>query len=63
MRWNSFADERLKRISAWHLWFAWRPVRLSHSGCDANGPWVWLEPVQRRLHYGMFFIYKDVADA
>lgn len=37
--------ERIDRLSEWHLWFAWRPVRIGSHDCR------WLETVQRRGAY------------
>ena len=35
-------DARLRRQRDWHLWFAWRPVRIEDSMC------VWWEYIERR---------------
>lgn len=34
--------ERRDRLSEWHDWFAWRPVRVGSRDCR------WLEVVERR---------------
>lgn len=45
---------RKERLSKYHDWFAWRPVRLS-------GDYVaWLEWVERRVEYSSPGSYKDV---
>lgn len=41
------AVERQKAKEQWHLWFAWRPVRIAPGDCR------WLERVQRE---GTFWI-------
>ena len=41
------ANEKWERLSQWHLWFAWRPVRLD------DGRWAWLEWLDRRIE-GLF---------
>ena len=40
-RWES-RETRDERLGHWHLWFAWRPVKI---GKDQA---VWLERVERR---------------
>ena len=37
------AKTRWGHLSQWHLWFAWRPVRL------ADGRFAWLEWIDRRI--------------
>lgn len=44
---------RFGEESAWHKWFAWRPVKMSSDG----GCIVWLEYVERK-HYSGFFWYR-----
>lgn len=39
------ATERFERLSQWHPWFAWFPVKVGSRDCR------WLETVQRRLAY------------
>lgn len=34
-------NARAKRVSVWHDWFAWRPIRTGNRQC------VWLETVKR----------------
>lgn len=38
--------EKRKRLSQWHRWFAWRPVKVSDHDCR------WLETVERK---GLFW--------
>jgi hypothetical protein len=44
-----------KPTREWHVWFAWRPVKL-------EAEWVWLERIERKVtwtyHYDMAI--KDV---
>lgn len=35
----------MSRYGAWHLWFAWRPVKTQQYG------WRWLRYVHRAKHY------------
>lgn len=44
MRWGRKETdaERRARLSAFHRWFAWYPVRL-----EDTGQWAWLEDVTR----------------
>ncbi len=39
---SAIDDARIQSNSIWHMWFAWRPVRLS------SGTVVWLERIERR---------------
>jgi hypothetical protein len=55
MRWKP------KDKSAWHRWFAWRPVCISREG--GLGGFVWLETIERALvtkweWYGAYWIYR-----
>lgn len=36
------SEERDRRKQEWHLWFAWRPVRVASGECR------WLEYVERK---------------
>lgn len=52
-------DEKVKRLSKWHLVFAWRPIRVGQFDCR------WLEDVQRKgiydPHYGYWlWVYKPL---
>lgn len=48
MKFNCPSPEQIKKeMEAWHLWFAWRPVRVGEADCR------WLETVQRR---GVFHV-------
>lgn len=44
MRWGGKETdaERRSRLSTFHRWFAWHPVRL-----DDTGQWAWMESVVR----------------
>ena len=35
-------DDKIRRLSNWHKWFAWYPVELAQYDCR------WLEKVRRR---------------
>lgn len=48
------AAERAKRRE-WHLWFAWRPVKLD------TGQKVWLETVWRQEYEGIYDSYWRYA--
>jgi hypothetical protein len=39
---NAQREEAVRVRKNWHLWFAWRPVRLD------TGRMVWLEKVKRK---------------
>ena len=39
-------DEKEKRLKDWHLWFAWRPVRVGSHDCRW---WEWVE--RKGRHY------------
>ena len=43
-----------KHIHQWHRWYAWRPVRLTHSK-----RWVWMRRIYRRACYKTFSTYDD----
>ena len=51
MRWNTkhtvcdYFSNRHRRLSNWHLWFAWYPVSLLTGSTEVT---VWLEPVMRK---------------
>ena len=42
VRWAEYKEHK-RRSLTWRRWFAWRPIHT------INGPWVWLEHVDRRL--------------
>lgn len=59
MRWNTLPP---KEKQPYRKWFAWFPVKV------ANGEYVWLEFVERRLiypfsftRYGSFYAYRDIG--
>ena len=39
--------QRYQRLKEWHLWFAWKPVRVQEKP-SGLWKWVWLEFVSRR---------------
>ncbi len=39
------ATEKRRRLSVWHKWFAWRPIRVKDHDCR------WLEYIERRAEY------------
>lgn len=43
-----------RSIHSWNSWFAWRPVRLTHSQ-----RWVWLRTIYRRAQYKTYVTYDD----
>lgn len=50
------AQEKLDRVSKWHPWFAWYPVRVNSHDCR------WLEMVER--YYDSFFeewYYRSIS--
>lgn len=53
-------DAKIRALSEWHRWFAWRPVNLK------EGDWRWLEYVARYLDYrkavGNVYKYKDLKE-
>ena len=55
MRWNKeTVEERFARLTEWHEWFAWRPVRVHtwnvRDKCSIETRnIIWLENVQRRF--------------
>ena len=55
MRWNKeTVEERFDRLTEWHEWFSWRPVRVHkwdiQNKCSVETQnIVWLEKVQRRF--------------
>ena len=64
MRWNrETSEERTARLSNWHRWFAWHPVRIWKLGpgvthrtqtkvqvLEHSNKIVWLEHVMRKCH-------------
>lgn len=36
---------KIRRLEDWHLWFAWKPVRVGEHDCR------WLEYVERKGRY------------
>ena len=55
-------EEKRERLSHWHRWFAWRPVRIS------DHDYRWLEYVERKaeldLHAFMFvFDYRPLRQS
>ena len=38
---------RYQRLKDWHIWFAWKPVRILEKR-TGRWKWVWLEFVSRR---------------
>jgi hypothetical protein len=52
MRWNiETKEEYIARLSNWHRWLAWRPVRIVNSETKRTQR-VWLETVWRRGSLG-----------
>ena len=54
MQWTRETErERLDRLTKWHNWFAWYPVRLlsitDHAVIETTNI-VWLERVKRKYH-------------
>lgn len=45
-----FFNPRKDPREEWHLWFAWRPVRL-RPGDGSAQPVAWLEWIDRRCEY------------
>lgn len=48
-------SEKFERITNWHEWYAWHPVRVGYRDCR------WLEKVQRKVDYtyaGKVWKYK-----
>ena len=46
----------------WHVWFAWRPVRIPDD-VYTDGQWVWWEPVLRKIEHsyaGSYSSYKPL---
>ena len=43
-RWQKEKAARDARRISWRPWFAWRPVHID------EGPWVWLEWVERKRY-------------
>lgn len=41
-RYATYIEARRAKLTVWHRWFAWYPVRISESECR------WLEYVERR---------------
>lgn len=41
-------DERIGRLTNWHRWFAWHPIKVSDHDCR------WLEYVERKITYEHF---------
>lgn len=64
MQWNrETSEERATRLSNWHRWFAWHPVRIWKLGpgvthrtqtkvqvLEHSNKIVWLEHVMRKCH-------------
>jgi hypothetical protein len=38
-------DERISRLTNWHRWFAWHPIKVADHDCR------WLEYVERKITY------------
>lgn len=45
----------IERLSTWHKWFAWRPVRLTHDHHEIR----WLGFIYRK---GRYNVYGDDGD-
>lgn len=46
--------KKQKRLGAWHLWFAWRPIMMD----DGSGTFRWLEKIKRRGRLGTYEIWE-----
>jgi hypothetical protein len=49
--WPQKLREARSRRYSWHLWFAWRPVRVAHTNSDYLD-YRWLEVVECRFVSG-----------
>lgn len=64
-------DERRIRLQTWHVWFAWKPVRLWHiiskgeeRKVAESNKIVWLEKVMRKRNpNSIAYIYMVKDDA
>lgn len=51
------AEAEYRRLTNWHCWFAWRPVRVEAGDCR------WLEWVERRAYFAcgeVFWFYQKI---
>jgi hypothetical protein len=49
---NQRINDRRQRLKTWHLWFAWRPIRLNSKTV------AWLERLYRRTDYYGSYEYR-----
>ena len=69
MRWKrETAQEQYKRLTDWHEWFAWRPIRLSTIDQASQRlidttEIVWCETVMRKLDRNARKTYATKEDA
>lgn len=63
MKWDCDAryERKYTRLSDWHRWFAWYPVRIDYGDCR------WLETVERRgslvCQLGWEYTYRALQTA
>ena len=69
MRWKrETAQEQYKRLTDWHEWFAWRPIRLSTIDQASQQlidttEIIWCETVMRKLDRHAHKTYATKEDA
>ena len=69
MRWKrETAQEQYKRLTDWHEWFAWRPIRLSTIDQASQRlihtrQIIWCETVMRKLDRHAHKTYATKEDA
>jgi len=47
---EKFLNNRKEKLSKWHKYFAWYPVRVSNNTC------IWLGYVERKAKYYSYFV-------
>lgn len=66
MKWEFERNsDKESRLAEWRPWFAWYPVRITHTNDKNNSydsdtnKWVWLETVERttQMSHGYYFNY------
>lgn len=56
MKWDNWITRR-ERKKEWRRWFAWHPVTLGNEWPNPEGQTVWLEWVERRVLFGVEYLY------